>query len=413
MSENKLDVKKAVMVIGVKGGIGKSIISSVVSIKLKELMPVILVDADVASPNLPDILKVSDKITEIGVNKKNVILIEDNLDFFSMGLIAGDNLISMKSMQYINLLSDIICYSRFNVPKNESCLLIDCPASIDDIHRGLVELLAEVLCGAIIVTTPSSFSDCKRAIQFCKKFGVPILALVENMAYFKCSKCGEKYYVFGEPKAKKLAQENKIDYYQVPVLNELHECIEIGMIDIPEELDYVSKCIAEKIYKSEPAKESIFTKLRSKVRKMFREQVAKAIGYALKKINTDFDLKEWIDKGYGNSSVEVILESEGKRILNLCFKIDKNDAKVKVVRMLENPDITLIVDINKAMEIIEESKRLGKLPKELVKQAVLSGDVVVIGDQAMLKSIEFIENVYPVIAEELYNKLSPGVFKFL
>ncbi len=409
----KVKFKKAVTVIGVKGGVSKSTVSAILALKLKEKIPVILIDGDVASPNLPEILKVDEKIENFGYKKNNAIAIEDNLDFFSMGLIAGDSLISMRSMQYINLLSDILLYSKFNIPKDKSCLIVDCPAGVDDIHRGIFELLAEVLCGAIIATTPSAYSDCRRAVKFCEKFGVPILAIIENMAYFKCPTCGEKYYIFGEPKAKKLAEEKGIDYYQIPLIHNFQDYVELGLIEIPVEFDVVITEVAEKVLKAEPAKESILTKLRKLTKRVIRENVAKAVGYALKKINTEFDLRKWVEKGYGESSVEIIFESDHKKILSLCFKLDRKDAKLKLVRALENPDITLIVDINKAIEIIEESKRLGKLPKELVKDAVLSGDVTIIGDKAMLKAMEFIEEVYPVIAEELYNKLTPGLFKFL
>jgi len=409
MSGKKLNVKKSVVVISVKGGVSKSTISAGLAIKLKELMPVILIDGDIASPNLGEMLKVNEELQEIGVNKRNVVSIEDNLDFFSMSLIAKDSLVSMKAIQYANLLSDIILYSKFNVPKEKSCLVVDTEAGVSDTHRALFELLAESLVGTIITTLPSCPDDCRRAVKFCQKYGVPVLAIVESMSYFQCE-CGRKYYIFGKPKAKKIAEEIGASYFQLPIIPDMQEYVELGFMELPPELDAVCTELARIVFEAKPATESILSKIKRKVIKVTREQLIKAIAPAIKvalhKINTEFDLKYWVDKGYGGSTINIILNNEGTKLISVCFTLDRRDAKFKLIRAVENPDITVIIEGLHVIKSIAETKTPEEAYK-VAKELILSGDIIVIGDKAMLKSMEFIEKIAPIIANEAYAKLKP------
>jgi len=405
--KEKIEVKKSVIVTGTKGGIGKSIISAVLALRMKDYMPTILIDGDIASPNLPQILKVNEQLEEIGYEKRNVIHVEDNLDFFSMGLVADeDSVINMRAMQYAQLITEILQHSKFNVNRKNACLIIDTPAGADEIHRTLFETLVESLVGAVVVTIPSAIQDCKRAVNFCRKFGVPVIAIVENMAYFQCE-CGKKYYIFGEPSADKIAEQVGAKYYQVPLSIEIKECIDIGLISIPEELEWVAESICEDILNREPATESILARLKKRVKSISRQVLAKALVDAITRVNKEVDLKSWVEKGYGQSTVQVILQQDGKDVANICLMLDRKDAKIKLARYVSNPDITIVTDLDVVARIAKEIEERPDDMVKIAKDAVLSGDVIVVGSAAMTKSLEFVEHVLPVIAKELYEKLKP------
>ena len=110
--------------------------------------------------------------------------------------------------------------------------LIDLPPGTSDIHLTLVQLLQ--LTGSIIVSTPQevALADARKGIQMFKtdKINVPILGLVENMAWFVPAELPEnKYYIFGKEGCKKLAEEIKAPLLaQIPIVQSIRESGDAG-----------------------------------------------------------------------------------------------------------------------------------------------------------------------------------------
>jgi ATP-binding protein involved in chromosome partitioning len=111
-------------------------------------------------------------------------------------------------------------------------LLIDLPPGTSDIHLTLVQLIK--LTGAVIVTTPQkvALSDATKGLQFFKQAGinVPILGLVENMAYFTPAELPEnRYYLFGQDGGKALAEKYKVPFLgEVPLVQAIREAGDSG-----------------------------------------------------------------------------------------------------------------------------------------------------------------------------------------
>ena len=388
---------KSVIVCSVKGGVGKSLIAASLGIELSKRMPTVLIDADIDSFNLSEILKVEEDI-KVSRDSIEIAGIADNLDFFSMGLIAKGKSVSMKTLQYVNILQDVLRRGRFNVNLKESVLVFDVPAGFSDIHRELIKMQVETLVGAVVVTQPASYNDAVRCINNLKFFGVPVIAVVENMAYFQCSQCGKKYYIFGEPTCVELAKEIDARYYQVPLSDNIRTAVELGLAEIPDELYFVSD-IADEVALLEPATESILSKIGKKARKVVRENIAKAVIAALKKINTEFDLKQWVDKGYGGGVIQITITDEDKEVASLCFKLDKQKAKVVIVRSAKKVDVNVIATLDALAKIAR---------KEITAEdAFLMGEITVFGEGATIGSLDFLTNIWSKIADEVYAKLSP------
>jgi ATP-binding protein involved in chromosome partitioning len=111
-------------------------------------------------------------------------------------------------------------------------LLIDLPPGTSDIHLTLVQLIK--LTGAVIVTTPQkvALSDATKGLQFFNQAGinVPLLGLVENMAYFTPVELPEnKYYLFGKDGGKMLAEKYKVPFLgEVPLIQAIREAGDEG-----------------------------------------------------------------------------------------------------------------------------------------------------------------------------------------
>jgi len=93
-------------------------------------------------------------------------------------------------------------------------LVIDTPPGTSDEHISIVEKLVDRHPQAVIVTTPQAVSvvDVQKEISFCRKVGVDIVGLVENMSGFICPCCGEITNIFGEGGGKALAEDEKIPF---------------------------------------------------------------------------------------------------------------------------------------------------------------------------------------------------------
>ncbi|HDJ89127.1 MAG TPA: ATP-binding protein, partial [Thermoprotei archaeon] len=90
-------------------------------------------------------------------------------------------------------------------------LLVDLPPGTGDEALSIAQNIPNI-SGSIIVTIPSQVSEhvVKKAITFNRKLNIPILGIIENMSYFICPKCGEKYYLFGKNGGKELSKKMNV-----------------------------------------------------------------------------------------------------------------------------------------------------------------------------------------------------------
>lgn len=178
-----------------KGGVGKSTIAAHFAQELaSRKFKVGLVDCDIHGPSLPSLFNL--KNVQLHVNqKKQLIPIEKNgLKLMSFGFILGDAPAVMRGPIVTRYIQQIL----FNTAWGElDYLFIDMPPGTGDVQLTITQSLA--LDGAVIVTTPQTLSliDVSRGILMFEKVNVPILGVVENMAYFICDNCQAKHYIFG------------------------------------------------------------------------------------------------------------------------------------------------------------------------------------------------------------------------
>ncbi len=205
-------VKKVIGVVSGKGGVGKSLTTSLLtSFAQKQGLSVGIMDADITGPSIPKMFGVTERMTgdETGINtvlspsgiqmvSMNLLLDEENAPVIWRGMV-----ISGTVMQFW---TDVIW-------KDVDLLFIDMPPGTGDVPLTVFQSIP--LAGIVIVTTPQDLVKMvvEKAVNMARIMNVPVLGLVENMSYLSCPDCGKQIEVFGQSRAKALAAE-----YGIPAI---------------------------------------------------------------------------------------------------------------------------------------------------------------------------------------------------
>ncbi len=214
-------VKNVVAVSSGKGGVGKSTVSANLAIALARLgYKVGLLDADIFGPSMPKMFKVEDA-RPYAVNVDGRDLIEPieayGVKLLSIGFFVSPETATLwRGGMASNALKQLIADADWG---GLDYLILDTPPGTSDIHLTLLQTLA--ITGAIIVSTPQqvALADARKGIDMYRneKVNVPILGLVENMAWFTPAELPEnRYYIFGKEGCKQLAED-----MQVPLLAQI------------------------------------------------------------------------------------------------------------------------------------------------------------------------------------------------
>ena len=223
------DVKNIVAVASGKGGVGKSTVCTNLAIALAQKgYKVGLLDADIFGPSIPKMLAAEDLAPML--EKKNgrdmIVPIENyGVKMLSIGFfVKKEDAVVWRGAMASNALKQLITDGDWG---ELDYLLVDFPPGTSDIHLTLVQTLP--ITGAVIVSTPQAvaLADAIKGISMFKapKVNVPILGLVENMAWFTPAELPEnKYYIFGKDGCKKLAEDNGYELLgQIPLVQSIRE----------------------------------------------------------------------------------------------------------------------------------------------------------------------------------------------
>ncbi|MBC7650937.1 MAG: Mrp/NBP35 family ATP-binding protein [Deinococcales bacterium] len=228
-------VKNIIAIVSGKGGVGKSTLSANIALALAESgAKVGLMDADIYGPSVPIMFGVrGERPMMKEVNGKGMImpLYKYGITLMSIGLLVDEKSAvvwrgPMASSAIKQFVSDVD-WGELDY------LIIDMPPGTGDIHLTLMQTVP--VTGAIIVTTPQAvaLADAKKGIAMFAQaqINVPIIGLVENMAYFTPEELpNNKYYLFGKEGGKRLADEYEIPFLgQVPLVQSIREGGDIGV----------------------------------------------------------------------------------------------------------------------------------------------------------------------------------------
>ena len=222
-------VKNIIGISSGKGGVGKSTVAANLAVALAKLgYKVGLLDADIFGPSMPKIFQVEDArpYAEKIDGRDMIIPVEKyGVKLLSIGFFVDpDQATLWRGGMASNALKQLIGDAAWG---ELDYFLIDLPPGTSDIHLTVVQTLA--MTGAVVVSTPQAvaLADARKGINMFTndKVNVPILGLVENMAWFTPAELPDnKYYIFGREGAKKLAEEMNVPLLgQIPIVQSICE----------------------------------------------------------------------------------------------------------------------------------------------------------------------------------------------
>ena len=226
-------VKKVIGVVSGKGGVGKSLVTSLMACRMRaENFRVGILDADITGPSIPKAFGVHEQIrvtpdgrllvpaetaTGIQVISSNMILDHETDPVIWRGPVIAGAVKQFWSETYW---------------ENIDYMFVDMPPGTGDVPLTVFQSLP--VDGIIIVTSPQELVSMivTKAVNMAKKMNIPIIGLVENMSYLECPDCGKKISVFGESHVEEVAKENEIPVLaKIPIRPEITKSVDEGTVD--------------------------------------------------------------------------------------------------------------------------------------------------------------------------------------
>lgn len=227
-------IKNIVAVASGKGGVGKSTVTSNIAVTLAKMgFKVGILDADIYGPSVPIMFDVANE-RPLSVNvdgKSKMKPIESyGVKVLSIGFFTKpDQAVIWRGPMAAKALNQMI----FDAAWGElDFLLLDLPPGTGDIHLSIMQSLP--ITGAVVVSTPQNvaLADAKKGVAMFKQesINVPVLGIVENMAYFTPDELPDnKYYIFGKEGAKNLAEDLDVRLLgEIPLVQSIREAGDVG-----------------------------------------------------------------------------------------------------------------------------------------------------------------------------------------
>jgi ATP-binding protein involved in chromosome partitioning len=227
-------IQNIVAVASGKGGVGKSTVTSNLAVTLSKMgFKVGILDADIYGPSIPIMFDVqNEKPLAVNVDGKSKMKPVESygVKILSIGFFTkSDQAVVWRGPMASKALNQMI----FDAAWGElDFLLIDLPPGTGDIHLSIMQSLP--ITGAVVVSTPQTvaLADAKKGVAMFQQesINVPVLGIIENMAYFTPEELPDnKYFLFGKEGAKHLAEDLKIPFLgEIPLVQSVREAGDLG-----------------------------------------------------------------------------------------------------------------------------------------------------------------------------------------
>lgn len=238
--QNKLsNIKKVIGVVSGKGGVGKSLVTSMLSVIFSRMeFNTAILDADITGPSIPKIFDLHgcnvtgtddgmfpiETTTGIKVMSVNLLLEDEQAPVAWRGPVIANTV----KQFWTDVIWDDVDY-----------MFVDMPPGTGDVPLTVFQSLP--IDGIVIVTTPQDLVSMivAKAVNMANLMKIPVLGLVENMSYLKCPDCGKEISVFGESKLEEVAEKFNLDVLaRIPIDPKLASACDKGALELMEN-DYM------------------------------------------------------------------------------------------------------------------------------------------------------------------------------
>ena len=237
-------VKKVIGVVSGKGGVGKSLVTSMLAVAFNRLgKKTAILDADITGPSIPKAFGIKERCTGSDEGLYPVTT-ETGIDVISINLLLEDEtdpvvwrspIITGTVKQFW---SDVIW-------KDVDYMFVDMPPGTGDVPLTVFQSLP--IDGIIVVASPQELVSMivQKSVKMATMMNVPVLGLVENMSYFACPDCGKKISVFGESHIDEIAQRfNTKVLAKLPIDSDLAKNVDNGKVELFEG-NYLDEAVEE------------------------------------------------------------------------------------------------------------------------------------------------------------------------
>ncbi|KAI1759701.1 nucleotide-binding protein [Hypoxylon sp. FL1150] len=200
ISDRLSGVKHKILILSGKGGVGKSTFTSLLAhaFATNDDMTIGIMDTDICGPSIPKMMGVESETIHISNTGWSPVWVSDNLGVMSIQFMLPnrDDAVIWRGPKKNGLIKQFLKEVEWG---NMDFLLVDTPPGTSDEHLSVNSFLKESgIDGAVMVTTPQEVAllDVRKEIDFCRKAGIRVLGLVENMSGFVCPKCTHESQIF-------------------------------------------------------------------------------------------------------------------------------------------------------------------------------------------------------------------------
>ena len=252
-------IKKVIGIVSGKGGVGKSLVTSMMAVTMKRRgYNTAILDADVTGPSIPKAFGIKQKAmgnefgllpvkskTGIDIMSVNLLLENDTDPVVWRGPIIGN---TVKQFW-----TDVIW-------EDVDFMFIDMPPGTGDVPLTVFQSIK--VDGIVVVTSPQELVSMivSKAVKMAEMMNIPIIGLVENMAYFKCPDCNKEHKIYGDSHIEQIAEKYNLNVLgKIPIDTRIATACDRGMIELFEG-DWLD-AVADKLENDEEGENKMITKI--------------------------------------------------------------------------------------------------------------------------------------------------------
>lgn len=230
------DIKKVIAVVSGKGGVGKSLVTSLLASEMhRRGKKVAVLDADITGPSIPKMFGMNEMAT---ASETGIIPVESQtgIELMSVNFLLEDE--TMPVLWRGPVISGVVTQFWQDVMWGEiDYMFVDMPPGTGDVPLTVFQSLP--IDGIVVVTSPQELVGMivEKAVNMADMMNVPVLGIVENMSYFECPDCGKCHNIFGESHIDEIAKKHNIKTVaKLPIRPEIAEAADCGCIEKVEKM---------------------------------------------------------------------------------------------------------------------------------------------------------------------------------
>lgn len=227
-------VKKVIGVVSGKGGVGKSMVTSMLSVLMRRMnYKTAILDADITGPSIPKAFGLTQKATgnEMGIFP---VMTKTGIEVMSVNLLLPND--TDPVVWRGPVIAGTVTQFWTDVVWNQvDYMFVDMPPGTGDVPLTVFQSLP--VDGIIVVTSPQELVSMivEKAVKMAGMLNIPVLGIVENMSYYECPDCGKRHNIFGESHLEEIAKKHGVEHIaRLPIDPDLASMSDKGLIELFE-----------------------------------------------------------------------------------------------------------------------------------------------------------------------------------